>query len=100
MKDFSTLAAPLTALIKKNEKFTWGEEQEQAFQALKDKLMHAPVLNLPDFAKTFEIEYDASGIGVGVVLMQEGRPFTYFSEKLNGVALNYSTYDKELYVLV
>ena len=67
---------------------------------LKDKLTHGPVLTLPDFTKTFEIECDASGFDVGAVLMQGGRPIAYFSEKLSGAALNYPTYDKELYALV
>ena len=48
----------------------------------------------------FEIEYDASCVGIGAVLMQEGRPIAYFSEKLSGAALNYLTYDDELYALV
>ncbi|XP_042415186.1 uncharacterized protein LOC122004349 [Zingiber officinale] len=76
------------------------EAQEKAFNTLKEKLSSAPLLLLPDFSKAFEIEYDASGIGIGVVLMQENRSITYFSEKLNGATLNYSTYDKELYALV
>jgi len=77
-----------------------GGKQEHAFTALKEKLMHAPILALLNFDKSFEIECDASEVGIGAVLMQEGHPIAYFSEKLNEVVLNYSTYDKELYTLV
>ena len=62
--------------------------------------MRAPLLQHPDFNKSFELEIDASGIGLGGVLLQEGKPVAYFSEKLSGPSLNYSTYDKELYALV
>jgi hypothetical protein len=100
VKDFSTLVAPLNEIVKKEVGFKWGEKQEQAFAALKEKLTQAPILALPNFSKSFEIEYDASNVGIGAVLMQEGHPIAYFSEKLKGAALNYSTYDKELYALV
>ena len=100
MKDFSTLAAPLTKIVKKHVRFKWGTKQERAFNLMKEKLVSAALLPLPDFAKTFEIECDASGIGIGAVLMQEGHPIAYFSEKLSGAALNYLTYDKEMYALV
>ena len=100
VKDFSTLAAPLTEIVKKFVGFKWGSEQDRAFIEIKERLCGAPLLALPDFSKTFEIEYDASRIGIGAVLMQEKRPIAYFSEKLNGAALNYPTYDKELYALV
>src|SRR6266542_1094165 len=100
VRDFSTIAAPLHELTKKGVSFYWGLAQEQAFELLKDKLTHAPLLQLPDFGKTFELECDASGVGLGGVLMQEGKPVAYFSEKLSGPVLNYSTYDKELYALV
>jgi hypothetical protein len=100
LKDFSTIAAPLNELTKKEVSFSWGTRQENAFDMLKDKLTHAPLLQLLDFNKTFELECDASGIGLGGVLLQERKPVAYFSEKLSGPVLNYSTYDKELYALV
>ena len=54
----------------------------EAFETLKDKLTKAPILALPNYTNTFEIEIDASNIGIGVVLLQEGHPIAYFSEKL------------------
>jgi hypothetical protein len=101
VRDSSTIASPLNELIKKGVDFEWGNSQEDVFQELKKKrLTEAPVLILPDFTKTFEVECDASGIGIGGVLMQQGKPIEYFSEKLGGGQLNYSMYDKELYVVV
>ena len=100
VKNFSTLAAPLTKIVKKSVGFKWGSKQDRAFIEIKERLCGAPLLALPDFSKTFEIECDASEIGIGAILMQEKRPIAYFSEKLNGAALNYPTYDNELYALV
>ena len=100
VRDFSSIAAPLHELTKKGVPFSWGAAQDEAFTILKDKLTHAPLLQLPDFNKMFELECDASGIGLGGVLLQEGKPVAYFSEKLSGASLNYSTYDKELFALV
>jgi hypothetical protein len=100
MRDFSTIVAPFNDLMKKGVPFYWGAAQEHSFNTLIDKLTHAPLLQLPDFGKTFELECDASGIGIGGVLLQEGKPIAYVSEKLSGPLLNYSMYDKELYALV
>ena len=99
-KDFSSITALLTEVIKKNVRFKWGDKQEKAFQLIKEKLTHAPLLALPNFTKTFEIECDALGMGIGTTLMQGGKPIAYFKEKLSGTALNYPTYDKELHALV
>ena len=74
--------------------------QENAFNELKKKLTSAPLLVLPNFDKTFEIECDASGLGIDGVLMQDGKPLIYLSKKLNETTLNYSIYDKELFALV
>jgi hypothetical protein len=100
VKDFSTIAAPLNELTKKVAPLSSGTRQQNAFDMLKDKLTHTPLLQLPDFNKTFELECDASGIGLGGVLLQERKHVAYFSEKLSGPILNYSIYDKELYALI
>ncbi|MBI0384646.1 Ty3/Gypsy family RNase HI domain-containing protein, partial [Streptomyces albiflaviniger] len=77
-----------------------GKAQQVVFDELKKRLTEVPLLVLPDFSKMFEIECDASGIGIGGVLMQNGRPVAYHSEKLDGARLNYPIYDKDLFALV
>ncbi|XP_014496254.1 uncharacterized protein LOC106757910 [Vigna radiata var. radiata] len=100
VENFSIIAASLNELLKKDVPFKWEEKQSLSFETLKHKLIHAPILHLPDFSKAFQIECDASRVGIGAVLIQEGHPIAYFSEKLRGPTLNYPTYDKELYALI
>ncbi|GJT93385.1 putative reverse transcriptase domain-containing protein [Tanacetum coccineum] len=77
-----------------------GEEQEYAFQTLKDKLCNAPVLALPDGSEDFVVYYDASGIGLGCVLMQRGKVIAYVSRQLKIHENNYTTHDLELGAVV
>jgi hypothetical protein len=84
VNDFSTIAEPLTEIMKKSIGFKWNDEHDKTFNLLKDKLCPVLVLALPDFTRAFEVECDASGIGIRVVLVQDRRPIMYFIKKLNG----------------
>nr|GEU46009.1 retrotransposon protein, putative, Ty3-gypsy subclass [Tanacetum cinerariifolium] len=100
IENFSKIAKSLTILTQKRKTFDWGEEQELAFQTLKDKLCNAPVLALPDGPKGFVVYCDAFGIGLGCVLMQRGKVIAYASRKLKIHEKNYTTHDLDLGAVV
>nr|GEV87604.1 hypothetical protein [Tanacetum cinerariifolium] len=99
-KDFSKIANSLTELTQKNKKYIWGEDQETAFQLLKQKLYKAPILALPEGNGDFVLYYDASHQGLRAVLMQREKVIAYASRQLKPNEENYTTHDLELGAIV
>lgn len=76
------MAKLVNLALLKRDAFDWDDSTEQAFQLLKTAITSAPVLTLPDYSKDFVVECDASGVGIRVVLMQNGHPIAYISKAL------------------
>ena len=99
-QDFSRIAAPTTRLTQKNLKFMWSRACENSFQLLKEKFITAPVLTLPNREDKFTVYYDAFRVGLGCVLMQNGRVVAYASRKLKKHEQNYPTHDLEMTAVI
>ena len=100
VKDFSKIAAPLTRLTQKNVKFIWTDRYEEHFQLLKDLLTSAPVLTLSSGDEGYTVYCDASRVGLGCVLMQNGKVIAYSSCQLKKHKQNYPTHDLEMAAVV
>jgi hypothetical protein len=98
--NFSSNTKPLTRLLEKGILFVWSNDCEVSYQALKNKLVNAPILALPESGKCFTVFTDASRICLGCVLMQEGRVIAYGSRQLKKHEGNYPTHDLELAAVV
>ncbi|CAA7028702.1 unnamed protein product [Microthlaspi erraticum] len=96
VKGFATMAQPMTKLTGKDVPFVWSAECEESFSQLKEMLTTTPVLALPEPGKPYMVYTDASGIGLGCVLMQEGRVIAYASRQWQGSERNRPTHDLEL----
>lgn len=95
VQHFAVIARPLTDLLKKGTLYVWTSTHESAFNTLKQALISAPVLAIPDFSKQFHIQTDASEAGVGAVLLQDGHPLSFISKALGPRTRGLSTYEKE-----
>ena len=104
LKDFSKIAAPLTELLKNDVSFTWGNEQQQAFQVLKHAIVSAPILISPDPGKPYVVTTDASGFATGAILQQDHgkglQPIAFMSHKMNKAERNYPVHEQELLAIV
>ncbi|KAA0067812.1 reverse transcriptase [Cucumis melo var. makuwa] len=100
IEDFSRLALTSTALTRKNAKFEWSDKCEQSFQELKKRLVTTPILALSVTGKDYVIYCDASRLGLGCVLMQDGNVIAYASRQLKEHECNYPTHDLELAAVV
>jgi hypothetical protein len=98
--DFSRIAKPMIELLKRGVKFSWDQKCDDTFHTLRDHLTTAPVLAQPDVSKPFDIYCDASGIGLGCVLMQDHRVIAYASRALRVHEQNYPTHDLELAAVI
>lgn len=104
-RNFSTVVAPLTNLLKAKATFDWSSECQSAFENVKAVICHAPVLAAPLWDRPFKVEVDASYVGAGAVLLQPDdlgvdKPVCFFSRKFNKHQLNYSVIEKETLALV
>nr|CAD1838558.1 unnamed protein product [Ananas comosus var. bracteatus] len=99
VKNLGKISKPLHEMLGKGG-FKWTEASLQALRQLKVAVATAPVLALPDFSAEFIVETDASGVGVGAVLLQKGRPIAFMSKPLSPRNQQLSTYEREMLAIV
>jgi hypothetical protein len=100
IEHYSEIAVPLTNLTKKSHPWVWTGRCQDAFELLKQNLTEAPLLRTPDESLPYEVVMDASDLGLGGVLLQEGQPVAFESRKLNDAELNYQTTEKDMLAVV
>jgi hypothetical protein len=96
LQGYSKMVVPLTNLTRKDKRWKWTEECQEAFENVKHALTNAPVLAPPELQKPFEMVLDASGVGLGAVLLQDGRPVAFKSRKRSPAEQNYTVTQQEM----
>ena len=97
---YAQLVAPLQLLSKKDKDYAWTKECDAAFTEVKNALCTAPVLALPDLQRPFEVICDTSGVGLGAVLVQDGRPIAFWAKHLTEAEQNYAGGEQEMLAVV
>jgi hypothetical protein len=102
---FSSRVAPLTDILRGEKAKAWKGDpwtpaHQRAFDWVIEALTNAPTLVMPDYTRSFVVTTDASDVGLGAVLEQDGKPVAYLSRKFNPAELNYSATEKELLAVV
>ncbi|EGD73373.1 hypothetical protein PTSG_13220, partial [Salpingoeca rosetta] len=100
VKDYASVAAPLTDLMHKDRAWEFNDKERSAFDALKTAMTTAPVLAYPDASQKYVVQTDASETAVGGVLMQKGRPVAFESRRYRGAEQRYDVRDKEALAIV
>jgi hypothetical protein len=99
VQNYGIIARPLSNLLKKKG-FLWDDAATAAFEELKHAMSTTPVLQLPDFQKTFVVDTDACDTGIGAVLMQDHHPLAFLSKPLSKTHVHLSIYEKEFLALI
>ena len=101
IKGFSGICGPLTETMRGDrQEFKWTIGANKSFNLLKEKVIEQAILSLPNFNEVFQVDYDASGTTIAIVLSQEDRLVAYFNEKLNDAKTKYYVYDQKFYAIV
>ncbi|KFD61176.1 hypothetical protein M514_26663, partial [Trichuris suis] len=100
VKDFVTIAKLLHQLTENKSTFNWDQQADEAFRTLKTALTTAPTLAAPVFHREFQLHTDASDVGLGAILEQDGHVISYASRLLRTAERNYSTIEKECLALM
>jgi len=106
IENFAKMSKLLSDLTKKDSTWTWGKEQQNAFEVLKKAFTMAPVLRIPNDKDSFKLSTDASNFTTGAVLSQKDiqtnlwYPVAFFSKLLDVYKRNYKIYDKELLAVI